>query len=164
MTAQEYLKWIGCFWATHTSFTDYIFTNYLSNTMVIGIAPHKGILTTYGQIFGAFYSSISKTSTGSKRSSLDQARMQLLQQLVAAKLNCAAFGCSSSITTLISGADAAYAGSNATAILNYESQLDAYNSGPGDNVNVPNSLAPFQGSATPKTSQAIANVIYWNSP
>lgn len=45
---------------------------------------------------GAFWSNISQTSTGhgkdAKRSKLNQARMQLLQQLVAAILNNAAFG------------------------------------------------------------------------
>ena len=41
---------------------------------------------------GGFWSDISKTSTGKKRSSLDQARMQLLQQLLAAELNASAFG------------------------------------------------------------------------
>ena len=35
-----------------------------------------------GKLMGGFWSSVSTTSTGTKRSSLDQARMQLLQQLL----------------------------------------------------------------------------------
>ncbi len=44
------------------------------------------------QAHGRLLVRISKTSTGDKRSSIDQARMQLLQQLIAAELNASAFG------------------------------------------------------------------------
>jgi hypothetical protein len=45
-----------------------------------------------GKLMGGFWSNIAKMSTGAKRSALDQARMQLLQQLLAAELNASAFG------------------------------------------------------------------------
>jgi len=49
-------------------------------------------IDTLGKLTGGFWSDVSKTSTGSKRVTLDQARMQLLQQLLAAELNASAFG------------------------------------------------------------------------
>lgn len=126
--------------------------------MPIGTAPHKGFITTNGQLFGAFYAPISKTTTGIKRSQLDQARMQLLQQLVAAKLNCAAFGCPTSTQTLIIQADIAYATVFRIDILLSAYQLDAYNNS-GDTIIIGNA-----GSATPKTSKSYANIAFWNAP
>src|SRR6185503_14563635 len=105
-----------------TAYTTMVAGIYFAGGMPIGFVPHKGVITnTQGlsasQLFGAFYSSIPKMTGGSQRSSLDKARMQLLQQLVAAKLNCAAFGCSAGTMAMIAAADAAYAGSSVSAIL-----------------------------------------------
>jgi hypothetical protein len=88
--------------------------------------------------------------------------MVMLQQLIAAKLNAAAFGASSSITTLISNADTAFSGVDAALILNLAGQLDAYNNS-GDNIPLPAALGN-QGSATPKTSQDYADLAFWNKP
>jgi hypothetical protein len=84
--------------------------------------------------------------------------MALLQQLVAAKLNCAAFGCSTSAQSTIAAADAAYAANDRGAMGALTAQLDAYNSS-GDGVDVGNT-----GSATPDASQAIANIPFWDNP
>lgn len=147
------------FWQTHTSYTSNVFTNVLLSNMPIGIEPHKGSITSTAQLFGAFYASISKTTTGAKRSALDQARMQLLQQLVAAKLNCAAFGCQTSIQVLISQADTAYAGTNKSAILAVAGLLDAFNNS-GDTI----ILSGNPGNATPMISKNLANLSFWNAP
>ena len=135
--------------------------------MQIGVSPHKGSITnvnspTASQLFGAYYADISKQTSGARRTALDQARMQLLQQLVTAKLNCAAFTCSASITSTISSADTAYAGSNTATILSLAGQLDAYNNA-GDAQPIPTSLGN-PGAATPKTSQSIANKVFWDAP
>jgi len=151
------------FWQTHTEFTESIFANELGGTMPIGTSPHKGNITTDGELFGAFYASIPKMTDGAKRSTIDQARMQLLQQLVAAKLNCAAFGCSSTILSEISAADAAYAaGASASDIRNAASQLDAYNNS-GDTGTIPSSLGS-PGKATPSTSKSTADLTFWDAP
>ena len=80
------------YWQTHTSFTTAIFTDYLTvqgNNFIgqnVPVVPgtHKGILTSTSQVFGGFYAPIAKTSTGTKRTPGDQARITLLQQLLAA--------------------------------------------------------------------------------
>jgi hypothetical protein len=87
----------------------------------------------------------------------------LLQQLLAAKLNCAAFGCSASTVTNIAGADLAYKlGANKNTIMYYSGLLDAYNNS-GDNGAIPPVLGAT-GKATPKTSQSIADKSFWNQP
>ncbi len=148
------------FWQTHTAYTTSVFNAApLSGSMLIGNGgSHKGPVDTIGKIFGAFYSSIPKKTDGSKRTDLDKARMQLLQQLVAAKLNCAAFGCSAATTSIIATADAVYASGPASAILASASALDAYNNS-GDSVPVGGT-----GSATPGTSQSLADKGFWNAP
>lgn len=157
------------FWQTHTDFTSKIFNNYLvdkfvgENIDVVEGVTHKGKITNAGQLFGGFYAPIAKTTTGTKRSQIDQARIQMLQQLLAAKLNCAAFGCSQATIDLIAQADAAYkAGTNKNLIISLAGELDAFNNS-GDNVAMNPSL-PATGKATPKTSQSIANTAFWNRP
>lgn len=153
------------FWQTHTTFTNSAFAANFAGGMLIGSTTngHKGLitnLTTSGasQLYGALYSSIPKKTDNKQRTPLDKARMQLLQQLVTAKLNCAAFGCATSVQTIISQADAAYAGSSAAAILASASLLDAYNNS-GDTI-----IVGSTGKATPKTSQDLANKVFWNAP
>lgn len=151
------------FWQTHTRYTSTVFAANFGGGMSIGSAPHKGSITNISfpgasQLFGAFYSSIPKTTAGVNRSPIDRARMQLLQQLVAAKLNCAAFGCSGATTALIASADAAYAGSSASAILASVGTLGAYNSS-GDSIPVSGT-----GPVTPLISQSLANKTFWDNP
>jgi hypothetical protein len=148
------------FWQTHTAFTTTIFTA-MGSSIQIGSAPHKGPINTTAQLFGAYYSSIPKKTTGVQRTSLDQARMQLLQQLLTAKLNCGAFGCTLVTRALINSADTAYAGANSALILALSSQLDAYNN-KYDPSPLPLWASP--GSATPKTSQGLASLVFWDAP
>ncbi len=138
------------FWQTHTTYT----TGVMGvNNWTIG----SKIINSSSILFGGFYSPISKTSTGAKRSALDQARMQMLQQWLAAKLNCQAFGCSAGTQTLLANAATAWVGTNVGMIQSYASQLDAYNNS--------NDALPIsgQGKATPQASQLGANYIYWNT-
>lgn len=146
------------FWQTHTQYTSGIFATNLLSSMPIGTTPHKGFITTAGQLFGAFYSSISKKTAGGNRLAVDKARMVLLQQLVAAKLNCAAFGCAGSVSTMIAAADAAYAGTSIAAMTASTAALDFYNNS-GDTI-----IIGFVGSATPKVSQSTADKVFWDLP
>jgi hypothetical protein len=131
-------------------------------------ASHKGtisnvLLAGQSQLFGGFYAPISKTTAGVKRYPIDQARIQMLQQLLAAKLNCAGFGCSTATQDLIDNSDLAYKNeTNKNLIISLAGQLDAFNNS-GDNVAIPISLGPT-GKATPKTSQGFADTVFWNIP
>jgi hypothetical protein len=156
------------FWQTHTTFTSYVFANLLGGSTTVGFGAHKGIVTNIleplkSELFGGFYAAIAKTTTGGKRTPIDQARIQMLQQLLAAKLNCAAFGCSSSTKSLIASADVAYAaGTNKGTIISLAGQLDAFNNS-GDAYAIPANL-PATGKATPKDSKNYANLVFWNIP
>ncbi len=138
------------FWQTHTTYT---LTKLGVSSWTIGT---KTINST--NIFSAFYAGISKKSNGSKRSALDQARMQMLQQWVAAKLNCAAFGCTTATQTLLVNSATAWTSGTASQILSYAAQLDAYN-----NSNEAIAISG-QGRATPQTSQSQAStgLAYWD--
>ena len=156
------------FWKTHTAFTSWVFAEYFPSGMNIGIDPHKGVITNVqmpnqSQLFGAWYASIPKLSNSKdQRSDLNKARMQMLQQLVAAKLNFAATGAIPSNPTLIADADAAFGGNDAALIQSLAGQLDQYNNS-GDNIPLPAGL-PDQGSATPKVSQDYADIGFWDTP
>ncbi len=158
------------FWQTHTSFTSSIFAKpemqkYVGVTTPVVSGSHKGIISNdpgigSSHLFGVFYSNIAKTTQNKNRTAIDKTRMQLLQQLVAAKLNCAAFGCQTSIMNLIAGADNAYAGTSASLIQSFIGQLDAYNNS-GDTLAIPSGS---WGKATPQLSQSYANKAFWDNP
>jgi hypothetical protein len=155
------------FWSTHTAFTSAVFAEYFPGGMNIGVAPHKGLITNIqakgqSQLFGAWYASIPKMSNGTRRSALDKARIQMLGQLVAAKLNYAASGAIPSNPNLIAEADAAFGGTNVALILKLAGQLDMYNNS-GDDIEFPEGL-PSQGSATPMLSREYADIPFWNAP
>ena len=152
------------FWQTHTQYTTTVFNSApLSGSMFIGDGGlHKGPVGTIDKVFGAYWSNIAMKSTGkgkaAQRTAVEKARMQLLQQLVTAKLNCAAFGCTASVQTMIAAADVAYAGTSVSAILASAGLLDAYNNS-GDTI-----LIGPAGPATPKISQSLADKTFWDNP
>jgi|GEM_PF-6040829 len=159
------------FWQTHTEFTSMVF-NLPTMQKFVGVnavpvaGSHKGTITNVespgaSQLFGAFYANIPKKTNNTNRSSVDKKRIQLLQQLMAAKLNCAAVACSAATLDLIADADLAY--KNGTAnITTLTGALDAYNNS-GDDVPLPASLGS-QGSATPDVSQSLADKVFWDLP
>jgi hypothetical protein len=104
---------------------------------------------------GGFWSDISKTSTGAKRSPLDQARMQLLQQLLAAELNGSAFG-SAPVNGSFAAWETALCGTDVKAINTAQQQAGSFNSA-GDSAN----FTPGT-SADSKGARAIANYAFWN--
>ncbi|MFH1181798.1 MAG: hypothetical protein V1702_02475 [Candidatus Woesearchaeota archaeon] len=151
------------FWQTHTAFTGSVLQS-MGGTMTVGTGSHVRTITNdqgtaQSKLFGAYYSSIPRKTSRALRSDVDHARMQLLQQLVTAKLNCEAFGCPADITELIADADSAYAGDDSGKMVELAGELDAYNN-KGDSQQISVSA----GSATPKTSQSIANKQFWDNP
>lgn len=138
------------FWQTHTDFTSSVFAS-ISPITLGGMT-----IDTTGKLFGGFYASIPKTTTGAKRTPLDQARMQLAQQYLAAVLNCAYFGCSAETQALIAKASADFSSTNITEILADAAALDGYNNS-GDSLGTANA-----GAATPSISKTLANFGFWN--
>src|SRR5712691_2314232 len=127
------------FWATHTPLANIAwFGGTAFGHTFPGVAGVSGIgdtticarpIDTLGKLMGAFWSDVSKKSTGAKRSSLDQARMQLLQQLIAAELNASAFGTvPSGVSGMFAAWEAAYCGTNTNAIKNAQQQAASFNS------------------------------------
>ena len=89
----------------------------------------------------------------------DQARMQLMQQLLAAILNDINFNGGAG-SMLIANAKTTYCNTSATKaqIVSYEGQLDAYNNS-GDALPTNQDT----GKADPKASLANANISTWNT-
>ena len=155
------------FWATHTPLANIAwFGGTAFGHTFPGVASVTGIgdtlicgrpIDTLAKLMGGFWSSISKTSTGAKRSALDQARMQLLQQLLAAELNASAFG---SVPAGGSGMFAQWestlCGTNITAIKTALNQAAAFNTQGDSAVFTPGV------SADSKYARSIADYAFWN--
>lgn len=158
------------FWQTHTDFTSTQFeTHFDPIGMLVGTVAsgHNGYIHNLSEsgkseLFGAYFANIAKKSTSNgktaQRAQVDKVRMQLLQQLVTAKLNCETFGCQSSVETTISNADSAYAAGDIPAMLISLTELDDYNNS-GDTLAIEN-----LGHATPSISKSYANIPFWNQP
>lgn len=151
------------FWATHSSITNAV---WFGGT--IGGVTYPGLsvldrticardIDTLGKLLGGFWSNISLPSTGKpKRSALDQARMQLLQQLLAAKLNYAAFGSTPTGAFTIDQAEAAYCGTDITQIKLALAAMGAFNESGDSGVFTPGA------SANGKLAKSLANIAFWD--
>jgi hypothetical protein len=112
-------------------------------------------INTLGKLMGGFWSDISRTSTGGKRSSTDQARMQLLQQLLAAELNASAFGSVPSSGSFAAW-ESAYCSGNANLIKTAQQQAASFNSAGDSGQFTPGT------SAQSKFARSIADLAFWN--
>lgn len=156
------------FWATHTPLANIAwFGGTAFGHTFPGVAATAGIgnrtlcgrsIDTLGKLMGGFWSNIAKKTTGAKRSALEQARMQLLQQLLAAELNASAFG------TVPSGGagvfaqwEAAYCGSNINAITNAQQAAAFFNTNGDSGQFTPGTPADS------KNARAIADLAFWNT-
>jgi hypothetical protein len=151
------------FWATHKTLAnvawfggDYAGNHFAGVAQSLGdIALCGRSIDTIDKLMGGFWSGISFTSTKGKRSSLDQARMRLLQQLLAAELNHSAFGSSPSGTTF-AAAEAAYCGTDVTAINNAASAMGAFNESGDSGLFTPGV------SANAKEAKTTALLSFWD--
>jgi Prealbumin-like fold domain len=109
------------------------------------------------QLMGGFWSDIAKKSDGKKRTALDQARMQLLQQLVAAELNASAFGSlpSGGVATINSW-ETALCSTDTTAIKNAQQGAASFNSS-GDSALFTPGIA-----ADSKYARSLADISFWD--
>jgi hypothetical protein len=158
------------FWATHLALAHAAwFGGSAGGHTFPGVTATAGIgdITICGRaidsdakLMGAFWASISKTSTGAKRSKIDQARMQLLQQLIAAELNASAFGSvpSGGIGKFAEWEDA-LCGDSLSAIKTAQAQAAAFNERGDSGLFTPGM------SADPKASKAAAagaGIAFWD--
>jgi hypothetical protein len=106
---------------------------------------------------GGFWSDIPKLSNGGKRSAIDQARMQLLQQLLAAELNASAFGSvPSGGTSMFAQWEAALCNGNQNAITTAKQQAASFNSFGDSTTFTPGT------SADSRYGRSIANIPFWD--
>jgi hypothetical protein len=156
------------FWATHTKLAEPAWFGGTSNTYpshtfpgvaaVIGDTMICGReINTLGKLMGGFWSDISKKSTGTKRTSLDQARMQLLQQLLAAELNASAFGSvPAGGMSKFAEWESALCGTNTKNIQTAMKEAASFNNS-GDSV----TFTPGT-SADSKYARSIADILFWD--
>jgi len=154
------------FWATHTTLANNVWNGIagLPGETPLGADVYLCDPTTpitaiaaegQNQLMGGFWANIANMTTDpKKREDLDRARMQMLQQYLAAVLNVHAFGSGS--LTLLSNARSAYCSGDIKAIKAQIGILGSFNSS-GDSL-------PFTpgASATPSESRFQANIPFWN--
>ena len=152
------------FWATHHQLAELAWnggTGFghtfagVSNKSVCGRELDATSATGQSEVAGAFWSDISKKSDGSKRSALDQARMQLLQQFIAAKLNAVAFGSVPANGTFAAW-ETALCGTDQKAIQTAQQQAASFNSFGDSTTFTPGT------SADSKLGRQYANIAFWN--
>jgi hypothetical protein len=110
-----------------------------------------------GKLLGGFWAGISQTSTKDKRSDLDQAKMRLLQQLLAAILNHEAFGSSPTGSISITLAKQYFCSGTLAQVNDAAQQMAAFNEGGDSGVFTPG------GSANGKQAKDAANIAFWDT-
>jgi hypothetical protein len=153
------------FWATHTPLATIAwFGGTAFGHTFPGVAATAGIgdtticgrnINDLGKLMGGFWSSIPKTSTGAKRGSLDQARMQLLQQLLAAELNASAFGSVPSAGSFTLW-ESALCGTSTDAIKTAQKQAASFNERGDSGTFTPGT------SADSKYARSVADKLFWD--
>ena len=150
------------FWSTHFELASQVWLEIAPADGIVGSKKMGDGANDIDEMLGGFWSNIAKKANGkgkaAKRSSLDQARMQLVQQLLAAMLNKQAFGTNDD--GLIATGKAAFAGTDRSAILSAAGALAAFNEG-GDEEPLPEGVDP--GKANPKTAQKKADREFWDA-
>jgi hypothetical protein len=151
------------FWATHLSLVQAVWSpnpatvgGITTNGMTVAERTLCGQVLAVDDVMGGFWSNIAKTSTGARRSPLDQARMRLLQQLLAAILNNQLFGSVPGGSISIDQAKAAYCGTDINAIKAAQSAMAAFNESGDSGLFTPGA------SADPKAAKAIADYAFWD--
>ena len=152
------------FWSTHLSLVQAVWSpaggtigTIVHNGMTDAERTLCGHVLTVPEVMGGFWSNIAKTTTGAKRSALDHARMNLLQQLLAAILNNQLFGSSPSGSISITQAKAAFCTGNLAQVKAAHSAMAAFNESGDSGLFTPGA------SADPKAGKAIADLDFWDA-
>jgi hypothetical protein len=148
------------FWATHESLTNAVWFGGTIGGHTFGGVTDKTLcgrtLSTIPIVLGGFWSNIAQETDHTKRSSLDRSRMQLLQQLLAAILNNAAFGSSPSGMS-ITAAKAAYCGIDETLIEQAQTAMAQFNESGDDGLFTPGV------SANGKQAKTDVDLGFWDT-
>jgi hypothetical protein len=148
------------YWKTHLQQSSNVWANVVASGNQIQCGGFN--VDTTGKMMGGFWSSKPSESDGDRRTSLDQARIQLGFQLEAAILNNQAFGSSpDSFGTSLASAKAAFCGNSRSAMLSAASNLDAFNNS-GNNLPFPPGFV--NTTATPVQAFNAAIRTYWDQP
>jgi hypothetical protein len=147
------------FWATHTGLSNTVWaTVSAADASLCGVPITATAASGTNQLMGGFWASISKVSTAKgnagQRTDLDQVRMQMLQQYLAAVLNYYEFG--SGTPGLLSTARTAYCGTDMSAIQAQIGILGTFNSSGDSGLFTPGV------SATTQESKQEANIAFWD--
>jgi hypothetical protein len=151
------------FWATHTALSNLIWDTLVPTvdkqlctaTILTNASPITELSPPgTNQLMGGFWANIAKTSTKTSRTDLDQARMQALQQYLAAAINVAEFH--SNTEAFLAAARVIYCGTDVDAIKGLIGTLGSYNSS-GD-------AGAFDPgvSATAQESKKEADIPFWD--
>jgi len=149
------------FWAVQTAFTISVFDNQFGGSIIIG-SPGDSYyvdINSNAKLFGGFFASAHRLTTGAKRTKVGKDRINLLRQLLAAELNCAAFGCDSATQTTIAFGEQAFAmgASSEDSLKSAADDLRAYNRS-GTHQTLPSD----PGEPTRSTSIALADPAFWD--
>ncbi len=149
------------FWSTHLNLSDtnWALVSSADKNVCSKVGITSSLLSGQSQLMGGFWSDIAKKTIGAKRTDVDQAKMQMVQQYLAAALNKAAFGINDG--GLLASARAACTSGNKASILNAAGLLGAFNQS-GDNAPFPLLFVP--GSANSTAAQKAADKGFWNTP
>lgn len=150
-------NWIGIL-AADTQICSPV-TKDLSNDSSI-VVGEISVPDSVSKMEGGFWSDIPKKSEGTGRNDEDQARMQLVQQLLAAMLNVQAFGTDDG--GVIAASKGVYCDPSAekVSIETQKDALEAFNLS-GDAELLPPGVDP--GSADPKTAKEVADKLFWDT-
>jgi hypothetical protein len=173
VTAGELVTRTQGFWSTHPTLAqiawdggsgfDHTFpgvsaVSIIGDQLICGRPVTSVMEPGSNQLMGGFWSDVAKESDKENRSALDQARMQLLQQLLAAELNASAFG---SIPIGGSGKfdewEGVLCGTDKAAILMAVEQATWFNESGDSGTFTPGT------SAKRKYAKKIADIPFWDT-
>src|SRR5262249_25961407 len=143
------------FWATHTGLANTVWAGVSAADASLCSSPITAIAATgQDQLLGGFWANVAnKTTNPKQRTDLDKARMQMLQQYLAAVLNVYQFGSSYNLAN----ARTIYCGTDTNAIHTETGNLTNFNESGDSGLFTPGV------NATPKESKDQANISFWNT-
>ncbi len=152
------------FWSTHPNLVAQVWQESgatVGGLLLDGMTAAERTLCdsplTVEQVMGGFWANIAKESDSDKRSALDKARMQLLQQLLAAILNNQTFGSVPAGSISIGDAIDAFCGTNVKDIKDAMSAMAAFNESGDSGLFTPGK------SADPREARDIADIPFWDT-
>jgi len=154
------------FWATHIALIDEMIDHGTINGQPIAGTLNLNLCGEQlgnATLMGGFWANISKTTNATNycknhgRGDLGQARMQLLQQLLAAMLNNAAFGSSPSGPISIDAAKTAFCSGTLAQVKAAAAAMGSFNESGDSGLFTPGV------NANPKLAKSIADIAHWDT-